>query len=146
MDYAGAMASTAGYSGTSLVRKLGFKPGWRVLLVDAPDHYLDLLGGAEDLSFVDGRGEDASPADAAHVFLHHAGDAAGQSRAAIARLRAGGLLWLSWTKKSSPIHLGLTEDMLRDAVLPLGWVDVKVCAVDTDWSGLKFLKRKEKSG
>jgi len=129
----------AGYSGTPLHRKLGFKPGWRVGIVDVPDHYPDLLAGAEDVRFVSAASDGL---DAVHVFLSEPGTIGTISAAAIARLRDGGMLWLSWAKKSSPLHAGITEEALRAAVLPLGWVDVKVCAVDADWSGLKFLRRR----
>jgi len=129
----------AGYSRTPLHPKLGFKPGWRVGLVDAPDHYPDLLAGAEDVRFVSAASDGL---DAVHVFLSDPGTIDTSAADAIARLRDGGMLWLSWAKKSSPLHAGITEDALRAAVLPLGWVDVKVCAVDADWSGLKFLRRR----
>ncbi|MCG6902878.1 MAG: hypothetical protein LJE68_09380 [Rhodobacter sp.] len=138
------MAQSAGYSATPLAGKLGFKPGSDVLVLDAPDHYDELLAGAEDVNFHHRAGDVAQDFDAAHVFLHDPGRIAAQAEFAIGRLRPGGMLWLSWAKKSSGLHAGVTEDSLRTHVLPLGWVDVKVCAVDADWSGLKFLKRKEK--
>lgn len=131
------MTSDAGYSGTPLPKKLGFKPGQTILLLRAPAHYHHLVAGS-DVAFVGA----ASEADAAHVFLHGGEDIASTATRAISCLRNGGTLWLSWAKKSSPLHAGITEDGLRTEVLPLGWVDVKVCAVDADWSGLKFLKRK----
>ncbi|MEM8555816.1 MAG: DUF3052 domain-containing protein [Pseudomonadota bacterium] len=128
----------AGYSGKPLSQKLGFKPGWRVGLVRAPDHYADLVADADGVSF----GPLRVGADAAHVFFHGGEDLAAEAQAAIDHLRDGGMLWVSWAKKSSKLHAGVTEDMFRDTILPLGWVDTKVCAVDVDWSGLKFLKRK----
>jgi len=144
MDYTGLMVATEGYSGTPLVRKLGFRPGWRVLVQHAPAHYPELVRAAEDVQF----DHDPEPAvagyQAAHMFLSNSKDIADMSRTALARLAPGGMLWLSWAKKSSPLHSGVTGDALRASVLPLGWVDVKVCAVDADWSGLKFLKRKAK--
>ena len=129
----------AGYSGKPLAAKLGFKPGWRVGLVDAPAGYPDLVAGADGVAFLDGDDRDL---DAVHLFLRGGDPIAARAAAAIARLRTGGMLWLSWAKKSSKLHAGITEDDLRTHVLPLGWVDVKVCAVDADWSGLKFLRRK----
>ncbi|WP_193139699.1 DUF3052 family protein [Meridianimarinicoccus sp. MJW13] len=129
----------AGYSGKPLYKKLGFKPGFRVGLVAAPDHYGDLLAGVEEVTF---EGPRAGDLDAIHMFLSSPDDIAQTITDALPRLRPGGMLWVSWTKKSSALHTGVTEDALRDAVLPLGWVDVKVCAVDADWSALKFLKRK----
>ncbi|MCT8161450.1 hypothetical protein [Pseudoruegeria sp. SHC-113] len=129
---------TAGYSGKPLFQKLGFKPGFRVGLRAAPAHYPDLLAGAEGVDFVD----EGGALDAVHLFLHGPEGIASAAAAALADLREGGMLWISWPKKPSKLFCGVTEDDLRTAVLPLGWVDVKVCAVDADWSGLKFLKRK----
>lgn len=138
------MDRTTGYSGTPLPKKLGFTPGTHVLLVAAPDHYEHLLAEAEGVTFVSD--QDVGHLDAAHVFLWGPDGVAEQAADAISRLRPGGMLWLSWAKKTSSLHAGVTEDDLRRHILPLGWVDVKVCAVDADWSGLKFLKRKEKRG
>ncbi|WP_341368374.1 hypothetical protein [Yoonia sp. BS5-3] len=134
------MSKTAGYSGTPLHKKLGFKPGMTVGVIAAPEHYCVLLADAEEVSFSFKAGD--GPFDAVHLFLPAPADIAAQSKDAIAKLNPGGMLWISWAKKSSKLHAGVTEDDLRTAVLPLGWVDVKVCAVDTDWSALKFLKRK----
>lgn len=131
----------SGYSGKPLHAKLGFKPGWRVSVAEPPPHYAALLAGAEGVTFDPvGTGDGY---DAAHVFVSAPGDLPACASDGIARLRPGGLLWLSWAKKSSPLFNGVTEDLLRETVLPLGWVDVKVCALDADWSGLKFLKRKD---
>lgn len=132
--------SSAGYSGKPLHAKLGFKPGWRVHVVASPGNYDALLAGADGVTFEfsgDGMGFDA-----AHVFLKSPEELPDAAADAIGRLRPGGMLWLSWAKKSSALFNGITEDDLRTHVLPLGWVDVKVCAVDADWSGLKFLRRK----
>ena len=128
----------AGYSGKSLFAKLGFKPGWRVGLIDPPDHYDALVAGAEDVSFL----RAGKNLDALHLFLSGPDQIADKAADAIAQLRPGGMLWVSWTKKSSKLFSGVTEDMLRSEILSLGWVDVKVCAVDKDRSALKFLKRK----
>ena len=136
------MTNPSGYSGTPLPKKLGFKPGFAVRVVDGPDGYPDLLSGAEGVAFTD---EGDGPFDAVHLFLLSPDAIADKAAKAIANLREGGMLWISWAKKSSPLHAGVTEDDLRTHVLPLGWVDVKVCAVDADWSGLKFLKRKAKT-
>ena len=133
------MATSAGYSGTPLPKKLGFKPGFLVRVVDGPETYEDLLADAEAVEFtIEGEG----PFDAVHLFLHGLDAIADKAALAIGSLRDGGMLWISWAKKSSKLHAGVREDDLRTHVLPLGWVDVKVCAVDADWSGLKFLKRK----
>lgn len=135
-----APVPSAGYSGKPLADKLGFRPGWRVGLLDAPDAYLALVHGTPGVTFAPIG--DLAECDAAHLFLYDPDEIATAALGGIERLRAGGMLWLSWAKKSSPSHAGVTEDLLRDRVLPLGWVDVKVCAVDADWSALKFLKRR----
>jgi len=131
------MVDTTGYSGTPLPNKLGFKPGMRVAVLAAPDHYDALLSGAEGVAFT-GR---ETGVGAVHLFLRAASDL-DQVAGLLPLLAPGGMLWLSWAKKSSKLYAGITEDDLRATVLPLGWVDVKVCALDADWSGLKFLKRK----
>ena len=135
----------AGYSGKPLGQKLGLKHGTTLLAVDAPAHYRTLIG---DLAGV--RIDDAAPSDlpvagygVVHLFCREHAALGAHARSALASVAPGGMLWVSWPKKGSPLHSDLTEDGVREAVLPLGWVDVKVCAVDADWSGLKFLKRRE---
>jgi hypothetical protein len=131
-------AKSHGYSGKPLYQKLGLKPGMTCLPIDAPAHYADLIAGAEGISFVAG----ADKADLVHLFCRRSSDLIEGAEPALRRVTAGGMLWVSWPKKSSPMFQDLTEDGLRTVILPLGWVDVKVCAVDGDWSGLKFLKRR----
>jgi Protein of unknown function (DUF3052) len=127
----------AGHSGKPLYQKLGLKPGTRCLPVDPPVEYSSLVAGAEDIAFVA-----SGPADLVHLFCADRATFARGMADALANVAEGGMLWVSWPKKSSKLHIDLTEQDLRDAILPTGWVDVKVCAVDDDWSGLKFLKRK----
>lgn len=131
------MAAQAGYSGKPLWQKLGLKPGMTCLPLNPPCPYTDLVAGAEDISFA----EDG-PADLVHLFCRTRQALEDGARAALGQVAPGGMLWVSWPKKSSPLFQDLTEDGLREVILPTGWVDVKVCAVDQDWSGLKFLKRK----
>lgn len=130
--------NTAGYSGKPLYQKLGIKPGMRCLIVRPPAHYPDLLIGVEGAQFF----SRATPADFVHVFCRRRKDVAPLFDRALKSIVTGGMIWVSWPKKSSPLYQDLTEQHFRDHVLPLGWVDVKVCAVDQDWSGLKFLKRR----
>ncbi|HBH89512.1 hypothetical protein [Ponticaulis sp.] len=130
-------AQPAGYSGKPLWRKLGIKPGMRVLPVNPPDHYDDLIDGAEGMEEVV-----SGPAEIVHLFCDARADLDAGFGLALAQVAPGGMLWVSWPKKSSKRFIDLTEDQLREVILPTGWVDVKVCAVDADWSGLKFLKRK----
>jgi hypothetical protein len=133
------MPAPVGYSGKPLIQKLGLKEGQILKPVGAPEAYADwtepLPPGAEfDPA--------AAQADLVHLFVS---DRAGLERGAgpaLASVRPGGMLWVSWPKKTSPLFRDLTEDGLREVLLPTGWVDVKVCAVSVDWSGLKFLRRK----
>lgn len=129
---------TAGYSGKPLFQKLGFKPGMRCLSIRAPDHYQDLLYGVEGVRFF----TRVTTVDIVHVFCRRRRDVAPLFDRALQGVIDGGMIWMSWPKKASPLYRDLTEQDLRDHILPLGWVDVKVCAVDDDWSGLKFLKRR----
>ncbi len=128
----------AGYSGTPLYKKLGLKPGMRCVVVRAPDNYAELVAGVEGVRFL----KSSKAADMVHLFCRHAADLERGYGRALASLAPGGMLWVSWPKKSSDRFLDLTEDTVRTHVLPTGWVDVKVCAVDSTWSALKFLKRR----
>ena len=129
---------SAGYSGKPLYQKLGLKPGTRCLVIHPPDHYEELVTGATDVRFM----KRAKSADTVHLFCRSRGDLDRSIERAIDRVADGGMLWVSWPKKTSPLFRDLTEGQIRQVVLPYGWVDVKVCAVDVDWSGLKFLRRR----
>ncbi|HEY2178766.1 MAG TPA: DUF3052 domain-containing protein [Caulobacteraceae bacterium] len=131
--------SLHGYSGKSLAEKLGLKPGLRLAAVNAPPHYDDLIG---PLPTGGALVEDPGGADIAHLFVADRADLAGRAAGLTAKLKQGAALWISWPKKASPLFVDLTEGGVRAAILPTGWVDVKVCAVDADWSGLKFLRRR----
>ncbi|GAB5454318.1 MAG: DUF3052 family protein [Henriciella sp.] len=132
------MAQTAGYSGKPLYQKLGMKPGMTCLSIRPPSHYSELVEGAENVRIL----RRAAPADLVHAFCACRRDIEPLFDRALKSVNPGGMIWMSWPKKSSALFQDLTEQDLRDHILPLGWVDVKVCAVDSDWSGLKFLKRK----
>lgn len=129
---------THGYSGKPLFQKLGLKPGMRCLPMHVPDHYRDLVAGAEEVDFL----TTLSSADLVHLFCADRATLEQFHQQALDQVVEGGMLWVSWPKKSSALFKDLTEDIIREIVLPTGWVDVKVCAVDQDWSGLKFLRRK----
>jgi len=130
---------TAGYSGKSLADKLGVKPGVRLVRVNAPSHYEDLIGPLpEGAAYTD----DVKSAHIAHVFVADRAELAALAPKFPSALGTGASLWISWPKKSSASFVDLTEGGVRKAILPTGWVDVKVCAVDEDWSGLKFLRRR----
>lgn len=129
---------STGYSGKPLYQKLGLKPGFRCLTIRPPDHYSELVQGAEGVRFF----TRATPVDVVHVFCRRRREVAPLVERALRSIVEGGMIWVSWPKKSSPLYRDLTEQDFRDRILPLGWVDVKVCAVDADWSGLKFLRRR----
>jgi hypothetical protein len=133
--------ATAGYSGTPLARKLGFKPGQNVALLGEPPGYRKLLAPLpEGVTFTSKIGKTS---DVVHLFT--------TSRAELARvlgscrktLAADASIWVSWPKKASKVATDITEDTIRELALPLGLVDIKVCAVDETWSGLKLVLRKE---
>ncbi len=136
----GSVTKTAGYSGTALAQKLGIKPASRVLLVGAPDGYLALVQPLPDgVSFAKVAG---SGVDVAHVFVTERVDLAKRLKALRAKLASDSTVWVSWPKKSAKLPTDVTEDVIREVALPLGFVDVKVCAVSEVWSGLKLVVRK----
>ena len=133
------MAGTAGYSGKPLWQKLGLKPGMTCLPRNPPAPYETLVEGAESIDFVE-----KGPADLVHLFCSMRAELDAGIGPALDAVAPGGMLWVSWPKKSSALFRDLTEDGLREVILPTGWVDMKVCAVDADWSGLKFMRRKRR--
>ena len=129
----------AGYSGTPLIQKLGLKPGMKALFVHAPRGYDATLGplpaGVRRVAAV------RRPLDFVQCFV--TGRAALEARFArlAAALAPAGMLWISWPKQAANVATDLTEDKVREVGLAHGLVDVKVCAVDETWSGLKFVRR-----
>jgi hypothetical protein len=135
------MPTASGYSGTPLSKKLGFKAGGRVCLLGAPDGFAGLLAPLpEGLVFQRSAGPDT---DIAHLFATRREDLAKQLKVLRKTLGPHAALWVSWPKKASKVPTSITEDVIRELALPLGFVDVKVCAVDEVWSGLKLVVRKE---
>ena len=132
------MQKLHGYSGKPLYQKLGLKAGMRCYAMRAPAHYAELVSGADGVRFL----KRAATADIVHLFCRNRRELERNIENALSRVAERGMLWVSWPKKSSPLFKDLTEDGVRGIVLPTGWVDVKVCAVDDDWSGLKFLRRR----
>ena len=128
--------SMAGYSGTPLVKKLGIKPGARVLFVNDPPEFKPLL---KDLPAI----RKGSPSDYVHIFVRSQAELKKQLAAAKKSLEQDGMIWVSWPKKASGIATDVTEDTVRAHAFPLGLVDVKVCAIDETWSGLKLVIRVE---
>lgn len=130
----------AGYSGKAIWQKLGLASGLRVHVVNAPGDYLALIG--LDVGRIELVGTRAR-FDLAHLFSDSATRLARDLTAFAARLPADGVLWVSWPKKSSGVVTDITEDVVRASALPLGLVDVKVCAIDATWSALKLVWRRE---
>ena len=132
---------TSGYSGTPLARKLSLKDGQRVWWDSMPESVRSEIE-REDLA-LDLVPAPEAPLDAAHIFVTRYSDM--ESKLAVLRplLAPGGFIWVSWPKRSSKVPTDITEDRIRDAVLPAtDLVDVKVCAIDTVWSGLKLMVRR----
>jgi hypothetical protein len=131
----------AGYSGTPLAKKLGIKAGSRIFVSNAPPHYDELLAPLPE-SVTRARGIDART-QLVHVFVTTQTQLHKALQAAMAKLAPDAALWVSWPKKSSKVPTDVTEDSIRDIALPMGLVDIKVCAVDEVWSGLKLVIRKQ---
>ena len=131
----------AGYSRTLLATKLGFKEGCRVLIKGAPANYLALVTPRPAGVLVSANLR--KDIDIAHVFSKSAQRMAVDLPILMQQIRQEGMIWASWPKKASGVKTDITEDTIRSIALPLGLVDVKVCAVDETWSGLKLVIRKE---
>jgi hypothetical protein len=123
------------------VRKLGLKPGWRVALIDGPPGVEELLG--ELPAGVRLARRLGGSLDAVWLFAVERRALERRLPAVLAALPADGTLWISWPKRASGVATDIAEQTLRDVVLPTGWVDVKVAAVDATWSGLRFALRRE---
>jgi hypothetical protein len=131
----------AGYSGTPLVKKLGIEEGFRVLLINAPPEYRALIAPVPAaVSFITAAN---STTNFVHAFVTKRLELARLLASLRRKLPHDALIWVSWPKKSSQVPTEVTEDTIREAALPLGFVDVKVCAVTDVWSGLKLVVRKE---
>ena len=132
--------ASAGYSGTPLPQKLGIKPGMTLHVVDAPMDYSALIAPVgKTVAFATRVTKDV---ELLHAFVTRKG----RLEEVLDRARAGlgteAIVWVSWPKKAAGMASEITEDTVRDMALPLGFVDVKVCAVDETWSGLKLVVRK----
>jgi hypothetical protein len=131
----------AGYSGTPLARKLGIGEGAKVFAVNAPDDYVRLLEPMPPgVAFETRLSKDT---DVIHVFCDRRANLKAALEALRASIRSDAAIWVSWPKKTSKAPTDITEGTIRELALPLGFVDVKVCAVNEVWSGLKLVIRKE---
>jgi hypothetical protein len=135
------MAKSAGYSGTPLAKKLGYSPGLTVYLEGAPQYYSDLVAPLPaDVTFLD---KPTGGVQFVHLFTTSAKDLAKKLKGYRSKIDPAGVVWVSWPKKAAKVPTDVTEDVIRAVCLPLGYVDVKVCALDATWSGLKLVVRKE---
>jgi hypothetical protein len=141
------LTEAAGYSGTPLAQKLGLKDGQRVLFINLPPslnelrvsrHFVEMAQAGWQ-SFTDG-----DPGyDVIHGFTAERAELERAAKPLMDSIDRDGSIWISWPKKAAKVGTDITEDVIRDVVLPIGLVDVKVCAVDATWSGLKLVIRKE---
>ena len=135
----------AGYSGTPLAKKLGIKDGFVVVTVNEPSQYRELLEPLpRDVTITSDR--QTAPKikiDVVHLFTNSRDELFRELPKWMRSIRQEGSIWVSWYKKAAKLPTEITEDTVREAALPLGLVDVKVCAVDEKWSGLKLVIRKE---
>ena len=133
--------ASAGYSGTPLPQKLGIKPGMTLHVVDAPMDYSALIAPmGQKVAFATRLTKDV---ELLHAFVTTKDRLEEVLDRARAGLGAEAIVWVSWPKKAAKVASEVTEDTVRDMALPLGFVDVKVCAIDDTWSGLRLCLRKE---
>ena len=130
----------AGYSGTPLPKKLGIVGSTRMTVLGGPDDYRSILGALPAGATVSSRL--SSTTTLVHLFVTKREVLASRLAQLRTALRPDAAVWVSWPKKSANVPTTVTEDVIRELALPLGWVDVKVCAVTDVWSGLKLVVRK----
>lgn len=132
---------TAGYSNTPLAKKLGMKEGMTVVTVGAPENYFELLSPLPpDITITEKPQMDT---DVLHLFTNTRDGLFRGLAGARGLIKQNGTIWVSWYKKTAKLPTEITEDTVREAAFPLGLVDVKVCALDEKWSGLKLVIRRE---
>jgi hypothetical protein len=134
------MTPTPGYSGKSLAQKLGIRENDRIVVLGEPPEYSELVGPLPGVE----RGQRVNDSvDLVHVFATKRADLERHLKSLRNSVRSDATVWVSWPKRSSKVPTDITEDTIRDVALPLGFVDIKVCAVSDVWSGLKLVVRKE---
>lgn len=138
------MATATGYSGTPLAKKLGITQGTVVLARQAPDGYREWLAPLPpDVSFATRM---STRVDVAHLFSTECAVMTAALSTYRTAMREDAVVWVSWPKRSAKVPTDITEDVIRSVALPMGFVDIKVCAVSDVWSGLKLVIRKELRG
>ena len=130
-----------GYSNTPLAKKLGIREGAEIVLSSPPPDFLEIVAPLP-------RGVKIAPrlssqTDLVHVFATRRGDLSKTLKSYRTRIRPDAVVWVSWPKESSRVATDITENVIREVALPLGFVDIKVCAVTDVWSGLKLVIRKQ---
>ncbi len=131
----------AGYSGKPVAQKLGIKPGFCIFADGAPSAYDKIVGPLPSGASVQAKAK--PPLDVVHVFVTQASGLATKLRFYRKVIAPDGMIWVSWPKKSSGVATDLSDIVVRDTALSLGLVDIKVCAIDDVWSGLKFVIPKD---
>ncbi|WP_184549149.1 DUF3052 family protein [Mucilaginibacter sp. FT3.2] len=127
----------AGYSGTPLAKKLGIKNGAKVMLINAPDYYTQLFTDMPaGVHFIDDADVEK---DVIHFFTKQSNEYLTRLPQLIGQITQNGMIWVSWPKKSSKVPTDITEHIIRNFAIEIGLVDIKVCAVDQIWSGLKLV-------
>lgn len=135
----------AGGSGKPVTEKLGIKPGFFIFCSGAPRDYADIVGPLPDGAKMTRAAK--PPLDMVHLFVTEAKGLAAKLRDCRKAIAPDGMIWVSWPKKSSGVATDLSDVVVRDTALPLGLVDIKVCAIDETWSGLKFvIPRDQRAG
>lgn len=129
------ISQSSGYSGTPLAKKLGIKDGFSIKLINLPDNYFDLFTDLPaNLYF-----EDDAKRDFIHFFTMNRSEYQTELPKLKEQIKSNGTIWVSWPKKTSKIRTDITETVIRDYAIQIGLVDIKVCAVDETWSGLKLV-------
>jgi hypothetical protein len=129
--------TTLGYSSTPLAKKLGIRPGFKVKLISEPEYYLTLFTDLPMNAYFVANEE--SPVNLIHFFTKTNAELLFQLPELKQQITQDGIIWVSWPKKASKVVTDVTEDKIRDYALHIGLVDIKVCAVDEIWSGLKLV-------
>lgn len=124
-----------GYSGTPLAKKLGIKQGFKIALYHQPEYYFKLFTDLPDVKIISG----ISKVNFIHYFVKEEKQLLKDMATLKSQIEQNGMIWVSWPKKSSKVETDITEDVIRNLALKNGLVDIKVCAVDEIWSGLKLV-------
>jgi len=134
-------SNTVGYSATPLARKLGIAEGLRVATINAPDDYAELIAPRPPGVFLEKKVSGAT--DIVHIFSTQRAELKNHLDSLRHSVKSSCAIWVSWPKKASKVSTDITDNTIRELALPLGLVDIKVCAVSEVWSGLKLVIRKE---